>query len=568
MKLISFTVRNYRSIIEAYKLSLDNYTVLVGPNNEGKSNLLKAIVLSLNLLTRGRARVLPRRGPAKYYRSGFDFDFNWERDFPLSLQAGSPDGRSEFTLEFGLDAGEMADFRRETHANLASVLKVRLHFGHDEVGFEVLMQGPAKKALNEHRAEIAEFIRTRIAAQYISAIRPSDMASEIIDSVVDRDLAILDGDKEYQKLAAQLQALRQPILDKIAGRLKESISEFVSGIRDVSLIAEGGFARSARGYRLLIDDGVSTDLALKGDGVVSLATIALMRYISQETLGQRNLILSIEEPESHLHPRSIHALRKVLRDISVEHQVIITTHSPIMVERETIRQNILVLQGRAVRARKIDEIRDALGIQLSDNLIGAFLVLLVEGEEDKDILNAWLKGASPAVGNALGQRILLIDHLAGATNLAYKASFYKQNVCNIHAFLDNDDDGRNAVKGAVLKGVLEEPDYNLASCPGMHDSEVEDLISLDYYVDLVREAYGVNLDQLSFRRGVQKWSDRVKEVFQASGKIWDKQTKIGLKGKIADVVAKHGVACLDKHRRDSVDALIQSLEGKLQERTR
>ena len=56
MKLVAFSVRNYRSIVEAYKLSLGNYTVLVGPNNEGKSNILKAIALSLAVLTRARVR--------------------------------------------------------------------------------------------------------------------------------------------------------------------------------------------------------------------------------------------------------------------------------------------------------------------------------------------------------------------------------------------------------------------------------------------------------------------------------------------------------------------------------
>jgi len=568
MKLVAFTVRNYRSIVEAYKLSLDNYTVLVGPNNEGKSNLLKAVVLSLYILTRGRARMGPRRGLARYYRSGFDFDYSWKRDFPISLQADNPDGRSEFTLEFSLDAGELAAFRTEVGANLASNLKIRLHFGHEDVEFAVLMQGRGKKALNERRTLIAEFIRNRISAQYISAIRPSDMAAEIIDEVVERELVPLDQDEEYRKLLGQLQALRQPILDKIANRLRDSIIEFVPSISAVRLVAEGGLARSARAYRLLIDDGVSTDLSLKGDGVVSLATIALMRYISRESLGTRNLILSIEEPESHLHPRSIHALRKVLKDISVKHQVIITTHSPIMVERETVRQNILVLHGLAVRARKIDEIRDALGIQLSDNLIGAFLVLLVEGEEDKDILQSWLKSVSPTIANALTQRILLIDHLAGATNLAYKASFYKQNVCNIHAYLDNDDDGRKAVKGAIEKGLIEESDYNLASCRDMHDSEIEDMISLDAYLRIIQEAYGVNLDQPLFHTAAHKWSDRAKEVFQASGKIWDKATKAAIKRKIADAVSRPGVSSLNQHRRGSIDTLVQCLESKLQLRNK
>ena len=39
MKLVSFSVTNYRSITKAHKISLGQYTVLLGKNNEGKSNI-------------------------------------------------------------------------------------------------------------------------------------------------------------------------------------------------------------------------------------------------------------------------------------------------------------------------------------------------------------------------------------------------------------------------------------------------------------------------------------------------------------------------------------------------
>lgn len=52
MKLIAFSVRNYRSIVETYKLSIGSYTVLVGPNNEDKRKIGKAIALNIGVLTR------------------------------------------------------------------------------------------------------------------------------------------------------------------------------------------------------------------------------------------------------------------------------------------------------------------------------------------------------------------------------------------------------------------------------------------------------------------------------------------------------------------------------------
>ncbi len=51
MKLVSFSVNNYRSITKAYRLPIRQSTVLLGPNNEGKSNILKALVTGLEVLS-------------------------------------------------------------------------------------------------------------------------------------------------------------------------------------------------------------------------------------------------------------------------------------------------------------------------------------------------------------------------------------------------------------------------------------------------------------------------------------------------------------------------------------
>jgi AAA15 family ATPase/GTPase len=70
---------------------LDKATVLVGPNNEGKSNLLRALVLGMSVLTRGlQVHYLGRNRRILYHGKGY----NWELDFPVNLQMKNPDGRS------------------------------------------------------------------------------------------------------------------------------------------------------------------------------------------------------------------------------------------------------------------------------------------------------------------------------------------------------------------------------------------------------------------------------------------------------------------------------------------
>ncbi|MBN2375439.1 MAG: AAA family ATPase [Sedimentisphaerales bacterium] len=561
MKLVAFSVHNYRSIVEAYKLSLGNYTVLVGPNNEGKSNIVKAIALSLGVLTKSRPYRRARR-VVRYYRSEFRFNYDWPMDFPVSLQDRYPDGRSWFTLEFALTDDDFTKFRETVGVNLTTNLKIKLGFGPEDASFEVLMKGRGKKNLNSKREEISRFIRKHVSSQYISALRPSEMAIDLVDGLIESELSALESDPDYERLIIDLQNLQKPILDKIADKLKTTVSDFVPGVRGVRITNELGSAFRTN-FNILVDDGAETALASKGDGIISLTTMSLMKHVSEESIGEESLILSIEEPESHLHPEAIHGLRQVLKDISKRQQVIITTHSPILVEREQVTQNILVRDGRAARARHISDIRNALGIQMGDNLIGSYAVLLVEGEEDRDLLLSWLAAISPQLKSALSRRILVIDHLGGATNLHYKVTFYKQNVFNIHAFMDNDDDGRKSIQNAIDKNVLDPADYNLATCQGMQNSEIEDLVNIDTYAASVNLKFGVNLNQPRFRNTRSKWSDRAAKMFQLSGKIWNKAEKIKVKRFITDACVAQGVTSLNEHKSVPIKTLVESLEAKL-----
>ena len=50
MQLSYFTVQNYRSITDAYKLNMSELTVLLGKNNKGKTNIIRAIILGMRVL--------------------------------------------------------------------------------------------------------------------------------------------------------------------------------------------------------------------------------------------------------------------------------------------------------------------------------------------------------------------------------------------------------------------------------------------------------------------------------------------------------------------------------------
>ncbi len=51
MRIAFIEVQNFRSLAQTQQLEIKNPSILIGPNNEGKSNLLKALVYAMNMIT-------------------------------------------------------------------------------------------------------------------------------------------------------------------------------------------------------------------------------------------------------------------------------------------------------------------------------------------------------------------------------------------------------------------------------------------------------------------------------------------------------------------------------------
>ena len=426
MKLVSTTISNFRSITSAYKVALNDFTVLVGPNNEGKSNVLAAISIALSLLESGRFQFLAKTLRYKYLPNGESY--SWERDFPIKAQDSQPDGTSDVTLEFSLTAEELKNFAKQTSVNLGSNLKIKVIFGPQSARVELLLQGKAKAKLKENALSekttnaIAQFIASNMMLKYIPAVRTSAMAEQVINDMLRQRLSLLEDNAEFIGHVKSIERLQAPILKLLGSELQKTIAGFVPEVKAVRLSTSQTIARAIRSAaEVSIDDGVATPIQMKGDGIKSLLAIALMKHWSESRLGSRSLILAVEEPESHLHPRAIHRLKDVLRDVAVDSQVILTTHCAPLVDREIAARNIIVQDGSAKSATSIQQVRDALGIIQADNLSSARLILVVEGDEDERVLWSWLTHRSQKTAKALSDDDLAIDAMGGCTNLEYKA---------------------------------------------------------------------------------------------------------------------------------------------------
>lgn len=119
-----------------------------------------------------------------------------------------------------------------------------------------------------------------------------------------------------------LREVQRSILDKLSGAIAERLQSLLPEVQGVTLEQEED--RMMRGVSVIVDDGTPTDLTLKGDGVQSLAALAMIQHYSRETARAREFILALEEPEAHLHPRAIHALRETPRETAERQQVVLT----------------------------------------------------------------------------------------------------------------------------------------------------------------------------------------------------------------------------------------------------
>jgi hypothetical protein len=129
--------------------------------------------------------------------------------------------------------------------------------------------------------------------------------------------------------------------------------------------------------------------------------------------------------------------------------------------------------------------------------------------------------------------------------------------------MDADAAGIEATKKALEGGLLEPADYTLVTCPGLKESELEDLIDSATYVDAIRKRWNVDLAVPSFRNGKAKWTTRVAATFKAQGKVWDDLTEKRVKEAVAQTVAGGSATALHSKRRGSFDSLVSALEERL-----
>lgn len=555
MKLVSFTVNNYRSITSANKIAISDITILVGKNNEGKSNLLRAINLSMITL--------------RYYQDPFGIRrsrtlYDWETDYPVSLQKSKKKKKeSEFTLEFELTPSEVQEFKNRYNHVLNGYLPIRISFDQNNRPIlKVVKNGKGSKELNQKSRYICKYIAQNIEFNYIPAVRTEEDALREIRRQVMRELTLLEDEKKYKEAVQTISSLQEPIMKRLEQAVKTTLSDFLPSVSDVSIRFDNRITLERyRDVSIRINDGQNTDIQNKGDGVKSLVTLALLNNIHINESGMS--VVAIEEPEAHLHPEAINRLRESIYSLSSKSQVIISTHNPLFVNREYVNKNIIVEEGVAKQAKNIREIRNVLGVKASDNLYDAEVMLLVEGETDAISLKALLSNRSKKLNTAMSTHRLSIMPMGGTSGLSYYLNMTNQLIGQAVVFMDSDKAANQAIKKALDQHLINNQNYLLCTCDGMKNAEFEDSIAINIYRQAVIEKFDVDLDTGKMKNKSKVWSENVKEIFKDAGKFWDENVEKEIKYLIASCVCNSATNAVDDSKCKAINKLVSIIEGKL-----
>jgi ABC-type multidrug transport system ATPase subunit len=150
---------------------------------------------------------------------------------------------------------------------------------------------------------------------------------------------------------------------------------------------------------LVIENGLRLPVRFLGGGEQEV--FALMWQLLD-----KDFIYGIEEPENHFHPEYLRRLFSFFKEISKERQIILSTHSPLLVDKSNVENNwIIRRERRETEVQRLKEREDLkfvlaeLGLVPSDIYLKDFIFFVEGGTEKVAVI--------PIFGEILGFKDLI-----------------------------------------------------------------------------------------------------------------------------------------------------------------
>ncbi len=522
MRLSHVEIRDYRSIFvddagQPLRLDLaEGANTLVGQNNCGKSNVLRAISLALDPHHEFCADE-DRPGPRPFSHPIITLGFTGAPDHPgdaAVLAAAEAYERATGTQPGATRAGEgkvllqvaFVPFpggvhREETILTAAQVRQTN--------------QQEQRRLLDEALDRLREAVRFVLisSGESIESVLEGNFR-EILHSVV-RERLRREFDTAERARQDYITGLQDSLLRPLRDRLASDVSGMFPEIDGIRLAPEvSSIEQTLSNVGVSLEDIVSTPLTGKGTGVRGGVLVAMLSYLALNAT--RSMVFAVEEPEAFLHPSAQEDLRDHLEQLAAASGVtlLVTTHSPFTVTRASAGRIFCLGKDRDGRTRLAESAAgDADHARLVGGLmreptfedllasatalpVGTEALVLVEGEGDRFCLEL----AARLVDRPDLLEGLCLRPTGGTSKMITQAVVAKAAVdVPIVIVVDNDDDGRRVQKelsgntfGFNKRRIITYADVFDEAKWTQFPVEAEDLFAPELITDFV-EAHGPSI---------------------------------------------------------------------------
>ena len=221
----------------------------------------------------------------------------------------------------------------------------------------------------------------------------------------------------------------------------------------------------------------------------------------------------MDEPGLNLHAKAQNDLLKFISDLSNDYQIIYTTHSPFMIDTNSLNKvrTVYETQDGTVISDSVQEkdpntlfpLQAALGYDLAQNLFVSKKNLLVEGISDLIYLSIISNLLQDNGREGLDADITIVP-IGGADKVASFISLLRGNklkmVCLLDTFTNQSAEKR--LNNMVSKKIIRES--NILFYHDILNSEyadIEDLFKKEDYINLYNGAFESNVDLSIVKNG-------------------------------------------------------------------
>lgn len=339
----SVTLRNYKSIANC-QVPLQSLTFLVGPNGSGKSNFLDSLRFVSDALRTSLDHALRDRGTIKEVRR----------------RSGGHPNHFAIRLDFSLAGGEIGHYSFRIGAKSSGGFEVqneecKLAFGIAGLkeAYYHVKDGVVAKASADIMPPAVSDRLFLVAASGLPEFRPvyDALSRMCFYNLNPREIAAMQK-PDAGELLAREGWNSASVFSKLSIEARRDIGDYlgriVPGISGVDAKVLGSqetleFRQAVKGqdhpWRFLASS--MSDGTLRAFGVL----LALFQGLGRN--GQAAPLVGLEEPEVALHPAAAGVLLGALREASNSAQVLVTSHSPDLLDDSNIvDDSILAVENR------------------------------------------------------------------------------------------------------------------------------------------------------------------------------------------------------------------------------